>query len=142
MKKNRVHGTPEQFEAALRNRIQELGGSIQDDVTSAVEVDDDDDTVMTEAELDEIANTVQDILDHARHVLEFDYDLQDIVEYESREVRRKGNKYICTLWLSNLTHDYTIDVCWTKDTGSLILDKSVEDYGQEIADIYLEEYGY
>lgn len=41
MKKNRVHGTPEQFEAALKNKIQELGGSIQDDVTSAVEIDDD-----------------------------------------------------------------------------------------------------
>lgn len=40
MKKNRVHGTPEQFEAALKNKIQELGGSIQDDVTSAVEIDD------------------------------------------------------------------------------------------------------
>lgn len=43
MKKNRVHGSPEQFEAALKNRIQELGGSIPDDVTSAIEIDDNKD---------------------------------------------------------------------------------------------------
>ena len=103
---------------------------------------DDDDNAITEAEHDEIANTIWDILDHARNVLDSKYDLPDIADYESREVGRKGNKYICTLWLSNLTHDYTIDVCWTNDNGSLILDKSVEDYGQEIVDIYLEEYGY
>lgn len=38
--RNSVHGTPEQFEAALKHKIQELGGSIQDDVTSTVEIDD------------------------------------------------------------------------------------------------------
>ena len=112
-----------------------------DPISSASNLDDDDNAI-TEAEHDEIANTIWDILDHARNVLDSKYDLQDIAEYESREVGRKGNKYTCTLWLSHLTHDYTIDVCWTNDNGSLILDKSVEDYGQEIVDIYLEEYGY
>lgn len=39
MKKNRVHGTPEQFEAALKNRIGELGGDT--DIASASEIDSD-----------------------------------------------------------------------------------------------------
>lgn len=115
--------------------------SIECSVSAASLPGEDDDNAITEAEHDEIANTIWDILDHARNVLDSKYDLQDIAEYESREVGRKGNKYTCTLWLCHLTHDYTIDVCWTKDNGSLILDKSVEDYGQEIVDIYLEEYG-
>lgn len=38
--RNSVHGTPEQFEAALKHKIQELGGNIQDDVTSTIEIDD------------------------------------------------------------------------------------------------------
>lgn len=38
--RNSVHGTPEQFEAALKHKIQELGGNIQDDVTSTVAIDD------------------------------------------------------------------------------------------------------
>lgn len=40
MKKNRVYGSPEQFQAALKHRIQELRGSIQDNVTSATEIGD------------------------------------------------------------------------------------------------------
>lgn len=36
-----THGTPEQFLNALENKIQELGGNVQDDVTSAVETEDD-----------------------------------------------------------------------------------------------------
>lgn len=39
MKKNRIHGTPEQFEAALKNRIRELGGDAE--ITSASEIDSD-----------------------------------------------------------------------------------------------------
>ena len=37
--RNFVHGTPEQFEDALKNKIQELGGSVQEDVTSAAKID-------------------------------------------------------------------------------------------------------
>lgn len=122
--------------ADLADDVQQLASKILS------QVDADDDSAITEDEHNEIANTIWDILDHARNVLDSEYDLQDIAEYESREVSRKGNKYTCTLSLCHLTHHYTIDVCWTNDNGSLILDKSVEEYGQEIVDIYLEEYGY
>lgn len=36
-----THGTPEQFLNALENKIQELGGSVQNDVTSAIETEND-----------------------------------------------------------------------------------------------------
>lgn len=111
-----------------------------DAVNSSDDID--DDYEISEDIHDMIADTCWEIIDNANNILNEQYGLDAPAEYESREVRRDGNKITCTLWLSQLSDDTTIDITWSYRKDELVLNGSVESYGAAVAEIYAEDYGY
>lgn len=122
--------------------VKTIRETLDSDLISSASNLNDDDNAITEAEHDEIANTIWDILHTANTILNEQYGLDEPAEYESREVGRHGNKITCTLWLGQLSHDTTIDVTWSYRRDKLVLNGSVESYGAAVAQIYAEDYGY
>ena len=115
-----------------------------DIVNSSDDIDDDidDDYEISEDTHDMIADTCWEIITNANNILNEKYGLDEPADYESREVRRDGEKITCTLWLSELSDDTTIDITWSYRKDELVLNGSVESYGAAVAEIYAEDYGY
>lgn len=134
MKKNRVHGTPEQFEAALKNKIQELGGSIQDDVTSAVEIDDD-----KERYIHTLIGDIQSELQSEVNSITFDTDDDSLiitVVYKDSAVREFHVPF------SDLHYDFDemdADVSYVINAVLYDLDTYDEEFNREYVDDVISE---
>lgn len=122
--------------------VSTIRETLYPDAVNASDDIDDDDYEISEDTHDMIADVCSDIIDTANNILNEKYGLDEPAEYESREVRRDGNKITCTLWLSQLSDDTTIDITWSYRKDELVLNGSVESYGAMVAEIYAEDYGY
>ena len=160
--RNSVHGTPEQFEAALKHKIQELGGSIQDDVTSTVEIDDNKEryihTLIGDIQ-SEFKSTVDsmkfDTTDDSLIItavlgnivkeftvpysdLKFDWDDIDVdTQYISNEIDEEFNReYVDDVISESSVNSASSQL--TKVTGSA--DSNISDYDDEYDEISFDEW--
>lgn len=96
---------------------------------------------ITESEESQVAQTCREIHDEATSILERKYDLINPIFYASKEISKSNGKVSCRMVLDQLLEPTEFVVTWSYRRGQLVLNGSVEAYGETLAQIYADDYG-